>query len=174
MLWRQYRPLPASDVSEFVCSFAYEVLNVRVAFPLQGASDCCDPYSAVLCQQNLASLPKFYCFSLCHLDYNCYICILNIYWAFCELIGFVSLRSVNDCKGSNNYQNKQCFSDKIVVALTSFNFVYYHLNNKRPKINNYAAKEQYKRNRKGWCPYRAHRNFASRICKKMRCWASKP
>ena len=35
------------------------------------------------------------------------------------------------------------------MTLTSFNFVYYHLNNKRPKINNYAAKEQHKRNRKG-------------------------
>ena len=91
MLWRQYRPLPASDVSEFVRSFTDEVLNVRVKFPLQGTSDCCDPYSAVLCQFNLASLPKFYSFSLCHLDYICYICILNIYWAFCELIGFVSL-----------------------------------------------------------------------------------
>ena len=91
MLWRQCRPLPASDVSEFVRSFADEVLNVRVAFPLQGTSDCCHPYSAVFCQFNLASLPKFYSFSFCHLDYNCYICILNIYWAFCELIGFVSL-----------------------------------------------------------------------------------
>nr|DAT35641.1 MAG TPA: hypothetical protein [Caudoviricetes sp.] len=62
-----------------MCSFTDEVLNVRVAFPLQGMSDCCDPYSAVLCQQNLASLSKFYSFSLCHFQYNCYICILNIY-----------------------------------------------------------------------------------------------
>ena len=100
MLWRQCRPLPAFRVSEFMCSFTDEVLNVRVSFPLQGASDCCDPYSAVLSQQNLASSPKFYSFSFCHLDNICYICILNIYWAFCERLGFVSLRSINDCKGS--------------------------------------------------------------------------
>nr|DAI28486.1 MAG TPA: hypothetical protein [Caudoviricetes sp.] len=62
-----------------MCSFADEVLNVRVKFPLQGTSDGCHPYSAVFCQLNLAALPKFYSFSLCHLVYNCYICILNIY-----------------------------------------------------------------------------------------------
>ena len=114
MLWRQYRPLPASDVSEFMCSFTDEVLNVRVKFPLQGTSDCCDPYSAVLCQFNLATSPKFYSFSFCHLDYICYICILNIYWAFCERLGFVSLRSINDCKGSNNYQNNNVFLIKLL------------------------------------------------------------
>ena len=123
MLWRQYRPLPASDVSEFMCSFTDEVLNVRVKFPLQGTSDCCDPYSAVLCQFNLASLPKFYSFSLCHLDYICYICILNIYWAFCERLGFVSLRSFNDCKGTKSQWNVNTKSSLKLIYWHSFAFI---------------------------------------------------
>lgn len=78
MLWRQYRRLPALDVPEFVRSFAYEVLYVRVGVPKEGASDGSYSDSAVFCQLYLASSSKFYWFSLCHVDLFRYICILNI------------------------------------------------------------------------------------------------
>ena len=72
------------NISKLSRSLSDEVLDVGVGIPSQSPWNGSSANPASFLQFFSASHAKFYCFSLCHIVFISYFCILIVDWAFCD------------------------------------------------------------------------------------------